>query len=88
MVSRFMRCAAKAAEKAAARDSTATLDNAQSFAADDASSAVAATLSAAPVAAEARGGSPRANDDFSRMELIYSGEWDGKSDSTKTSSSP
>ena len=60
-----MRCAAKAAEKAATRVNAAVLDDAQPLAADDASSAAAATLPTAPVAADARGESPRANDDGS-----------------------
>ena len=68
-----MRSAAKAAEKAAARVNAAALDNAQPLAADDASSAAAATLPAAAVAADARGDSPRANVDVSQVELIYSG---------------
>ena len=38
------------------------------------------TLPAAPVAADARGESLRANDDGSQVELIYSGESDGGSD--------
>ena len=82
MVNKSMRCAAKATEKAAA------LDDAQSLAADDASSAAAATLPAARVAADARGGSPRTNDDGSQVEIIYSGKSDGGSDSKKTSRSP
>ena len=69
-----MRCTAKADEKAAASVNAAALDDAQPLAADDASSAAAATLPAAPVAADARGESPRANDDGSQVELIYSGE--------------
>ena len=60
MMNNYMRCAAKAAEKAAACDAAA-LDDAQPLAADDALSAAAA----APVAADARGESPRANDDSS-----------------------
>ena len=55
--------------------------------ADDASSAAAATLPAAPVAADARGESPRANDG-SQVELIHSREADGGSDSKKTPRSP
>ena len=74
MVNKSMRCAAKATEKAAA------LDDAQPLAADDSLSAAAATLPAAPVAADTRGESPRANDDGSQVELIYSGESDGGSD--------
>ena len=63
MVNNSMRCAAKAAEKAAARVKAAVLDDAQPLAAEDASSAAAATLPAAPVVADARGESSRANDD-------------------------
>ena len=63
MVNNSMRCVAKADEKAAARVNAAVLEDAQPLAADDASSAAAATLPAAPVAADARGDSPRANDD-------------------------
>ena len=59
-----------------------------SLAADDASSAAAATLPTAPVAADARGESPRANDDGSQVELIYLGESDGGFDSKKTPESP
>ena len=88
MVNNSMRCAAKAAEKAAACVNAAALDDALSLAADDASSAATATLSTAPVAADARGGSPRANDDGSQVELIYSGQSDGGSDSKKTPRSP
>uniref|UniRef100_M4BUR1 Uncharacterized protein n=1 Tax=Hyaloperonospora arabidopsidis (strain Emoy2) TaxID=559515 RepID=M4BUR1_HYAAE len=84
MVNNSMRCAAKADEKAAARVNAAVLDNAQHLAANDASSAAAAK----PVAADARSESLRANDDGSQVELIYSGESDGGSDSKKTSRSP
>ena len=88
MVNNSMRCAAKAAEKRSARVNAAALDDAQSLAADDASSAAAATLPPAPVAADTRSESPRANDDGSQVEIIYSGESDGGSDSKKTPSSP
>ena len=74
MVNNSMRCAAKAAEKAAARVNVASLDDAEPLAAGDASSAAAATLPVAPGAADARGESPRANDDDSQVDLIYSGE--------------
>uniref|UniRef100_M4BLG4 Core-binding (CB) domain-containing protein n=1 Tax=Hyaloperonospora arabidopsidis (strain Emoy2) TaxID=559515 RepID=M4BLG4_HYAAE len=83
-----MLCAAKAAEKAAARVNAAVLDDAQPRAADDASSAAAATLPVAPVATDARGESTHANDDGSQVELINSGESDGGSDSKKTPRSP
>ena len=79
MVNNSMRCAAKAAEKAAARVSASVLDDAQPLAADDASSSAAAILPAAPVAAYTRGESPRTNDDGSQVELIYSGKSDGGS---------
>ena len=85
MVNKSVRCAAKAAEKAV---NAAALDEVQPLAADDASSAAAATLPAAPVVVDARGESPRANDDGSQVELIYSGESDSESDSKKTPSSP
>ena len=88
MVLNSMRCAAKAAEKAAARVNAAALDDALSLAADDASSTAAATLPAAPVAADARGESPHANDDGSQVDLINSGKSDGGSDSKKTPRSP
>ena len=65
MVKKSRRCAAKAAEKAAARFNTDALDDAQPLAADEDSSAAAATLPAAPVAADARDESPRAHDDGS-----------------------
>ena len=80
MVDNSMWCAAKVAEKAAALVNAAVLDDAQPLVADDASSAAAIILSAAPVAVDARGDSPRANDDGSQVELIYSGESDGGSD--------
>ena len=57
MVNNSMRCAAKAAEKAAARVNAASLDDAHPLAADDASSAAEA-----PVAADARSESPRDDD--------------------------
>ena len=88
MVNNSMRCAAKAAKKSAARDNAAALDDAQPLAADDDSSAAAATLPEAPVAAEARGELPRANDNGSQVGLIYSGESDGGLDLRKTSRSP
>uniref|UniRef100_M4B5H4 Uncharacterized protein n=1 Tax=Hyaloperonospora arabidopsidis (strain Emoy2) TaxID=559515 RepID=M4B5H4_HYAAE len=88
MVNNSIRCTAKAAEKAAARVNAVALDDAQPLAAEDASSAAAATLPAAPVAADACGESPRANDDDPQVELIYLGEPDGGSDSKKTSRSP
>uniref|UniRef100_M4BZZ3 Uncharacterized protein n=1 Tax=Hyaloperonospora arabidopsidis (strain Emoy2) TaxID=559515 RepID=M4BZZ3_HYAAE len=88
MVNNSMRCAAKAAENAAARVNAAALDDAHPFVADDASSAAAATLPGTPVGADARGESTRANDDGSQVELIYSGESDGESDSKKTPRSP
>ena len=88
MVNKSMRCAAKVAEKAAARVNSAALDDVQPLAADNASSAAAATLSATPVAADARGEPPRANDDGSQVELIYSGESEGGSDLKKTPRSP
>ena len=84
MVTNSMRCATKAAGKAAARVNAAAPDYAQPLAADEASSAAAATFPAAPVAADASGESPRANDDGSQVELIYLGESDGGSDSKKT----
>ena len=49
-----MRCGAKAAEKAAARVNAVDLDDAQPLAANNASSAAAVTLPAAPVAADTR----------------------------------
>ena len=52
-------------KRAAARVNAAVLDDAQPLAADEASSAAAATFPAAPVAADASGESPRANDDGS-----------------------
>ena len=55
----------KAAEKAVARINAAALDDPQPVAVDDALFAATATLPAAPVAADARGESPRANDDGS-----------------------
>ena len=72
MVNNSVRCAAKAAEKAVERVNKAALEYTQPLAAEDASSA-AATLPAAPVAADARGESPHANDDDSQVELICSG---------------
>ena len=81
-----MRCAAEAAQKAAARLSAAASDSALEQAADDSSSAAASSQPAAPDVAGARGNDPRANDD-SELELIYSGELDGGSDSKKNKSS-
>ena len=77
MVNKSMRCAAEAAQKAAALDSVV----------DDSSSATASSQPAAPDAAGARGNNPRA-DDGSELELIYSGESDGESDSKKNTSPP
>uniref|UniRef100_A0AAV1UJU5 Uncharacterized protein n=1 Tax=Peronospora matthiolae TaxID=2874970 RepID=A0AAV1UJU5_9STRA len=69
-----MRCAAEAAEKAAEHVNAAALDDVQTLAADEASSA-ALTLPAAPVAAEVRLVPPRAtNDDGYQVEFINSGE--------------
>ena len=80
-----MQCAAKSAEKAAARFNAAVHDDTQSLATDDASPAAAATFPAAPVAADARGESPRANnDDGSQVELIDSGESGSVYNSKKT----
>ena len=87
-MNKSMRCAAKAAEMTTARANAAILDDVQPLAADDASSANAVTLPAAPVAADTRGESLRANGDGSQVELIYSGKSDGGSDSKKTPRSP
>ena len=65
MAKKPMRCAAKVAEKAAARVNAAVRGSPQPRAPDDVSSAASSTLPAAPVAADARGESPRANDDGS-----------------------
>ena len=75
MMNNSMRCAAKAAEKAATRVNAAALDDAQPLAADDASSNAPTTLPAAPIAADARGESPRANDDGSKWSLSSRGSW-------------
>ena len=88
MVNNSMRCAARAAEKAAERVNAADLDDAQPLAADDALSAAAATLPAAPVAADARGGSPRAKVDGSQADVIYSGESGGGYDSKRAPTLP
>ena len=69
MVNKSMWCAAQAVQKAATRMSIATCDSALLPTADDVSSAVTSSHSAAPVAAGARGTSPCANDGFS-LELI------------------
>ena len=69
-----MPCAVKAAEQVAARVNAAARDSSQPRASDDASSAVSLTLPAAPVAADARGESPRANDEGSQVQLICSGK--------------
>ena len=81
MVNKSMRCAAEAAGKAAARVHAAASEIALASPADDSSSAAISS----PVASTAAGarGSPRADndDDGSHLELIYSGESDGVSDS-------
>ena len=55
MVTRSMRCAAKAEEKTAARMNAAASDSSQAHAADDTSSAAHSPRPAKPVAAESRG---------------------------------
>ena len=82
------RCVAKAAEKSSARVNEAVHESSQPRSAYDVLSAASLTLPAAPVDADARGESPRANDDGSQMELIYSGESNGGSKSKKTPRSP
>uniref|UniRef100_M4B1Y1 Uncharacterized protein n=1 Tax=Hyaloperonospora arabidopsidis (strain Emoy2) TaxID=559515 RepID=M4B1Y1_HYAAE len=84
MVNNSMRYATKSAEKAAARVKAAVLDNAQSLAADDASSAASCSTNSCRCTCEL----PRANDDGSQVELIYSGKSDVGSDSKKTPRSP
>ena len=78
--------AANAAAKAAARVNAAVRNNEQPPTADDVSSAKPAIASAALVAADARGESPRDQDHgvVPQEELIYSGESDGGSDSKKS----
>ena len=71
MANNPMQIAAKAAVKAAARVNVAVRYSSQPRVTDDVSSAAFPTLPAAPVAAYARGESPRANDDGSQVELIY-----------------
>ena len=56
---------AKAAEKSSARVNEAVHESSQPRSAYDVSSAASLTLPAAPVDADARGESPRANDDGS-----------------------
>ena len=87
MVNKSMRCAAEAAQKAAARLNAAASGSALESAVDDSSSAAASSQPAAPDAAGACGNNPRA-DDGSELELIYSGESDGDSDSKKNTSPP
>ena len=82
------RIAAEAAEKAAARVNAAARDSSQPLAADDVSSAASSTLPAAPDSVDACGDSPRDHGDGSQVELIYSRESDGGSDSEKTPRSP
>ena len=82
-----MRCAAEAAQKAAARLNAAASGNTLESAVDDSSSAAASSHPAAHNAAGARGDDPR-DDDGSELELIYSGESDGESDSKKNTSPP
>ena len=78
------------AAKAAARVNAAVRNHEQPPTADDVSSAETAIASAAPVAADARGESPRDQDHgvVPQEELIYSGESDGGSDSTRSPRSP
>ena len=87
MVNKSMRCAAQAAQKAAARMSVAACDSALLPTADDTSSAETSFHSAAPVAAGSRGSSPCA-DDGSPLKLIYYGESGDDSDSKKSVRSP
>ena len=77
MVTRSMRCAAKAEEKAAVRMNAAASDSSQAHAADDTSSAAHSPRPATPVAAGSRG------NDGSPIELVYSGESDSQHDSPK-----
>ena len=87
MVNKSMRCAAEAAQKALARLNAAASGSALESVVDDSSSATASSQPAAPDAAGARGNNPRA-DDGSELELIYSGESDGESDSKKNTNPP
>ena len=86
MVKGPKQVAAKAAAKAAARVDATVRDNEQPPTADDVSSAEHAITSAALVAADVRGESPRNQDHgvVPQEELIYSGGSDGGSDSKKS----
>ena len=77
MVNNSMRCATKAAENAAVRlRSTAAGETGSPEAADESSSAASATQPAAV----ARGDASR-DIENNELELIYSGESDGETDS-------
>ena len=78
-----MRCAAKASENAAMRLRSTAAGETRSPEADDVSlSAASATQPAAVAAVGTRGDAPR-DIGYYHLELIYSGESDGETDSRR-----
>ena len=77
MVKKFMRCATKAAGNTAMRLRSAAADGAKTLSTPD------KNLPAASSSVVSRGDAPRGLDDYD-LKIIYSGESDDDTDSTKT----